>query len=56
MEIQNLLNKLGSDIEEKNNLFGMEEAEQRDCCKVKLELDIAIENYNTIFSAVQMML
>lgn len=56
MEIQTLLNKLGNDIEEKNNLFCMEEAEQRDFCKVKLELDIAIENYNTIFSALHMIL
>lgn len=56
MEIQNLLKKLSKDIEEKNSVLNMEEAELRDTCKTRLELEIAIENYSTVFSALPMLM
>ena len=56
MEIQTLLKKLSNDIEEKSGLLRMAEAEQRDTSKVKMELEIAIENYSTIFSALPMLM
>ncbi|WP_419803192.1 hypothetical protein [Mucilaginibacter sp.] len=56
MEIQNLLKKLSLDIEEKNNLLSTAEAGHRDTFKVKMELEIAIENYSTIFSALPMLM
>ncbi len=55
MEIQTLLKKLGNTIEEKNNLLCMENQEL-DFNKIKLELDIAIDNYNTLFSALPMLM
>ncbi len=56
MEIQTLLKKLSKDIEEKSTLVHMAEAEHRDTCQVKMELEIAIENYSTIFSALPMLM
>ncbi|MGI4750547.1 MAG: hypothetical protein ACRYFB_07935 [Janthinobacterium lividum] len=56
MEIQNLLKKLSVDIEEKNCLLASAEAEHRDTFKMKMELEIAIENYSTIFSALPMLM
>lgn len=56
MEIQNLLKKLSLDIEEKSSLLATAEAEHRDTFKVKMDLEIAIENYSTIFSALPMLM
>ncbi|MVN23182.1 hypothetical protein [Mucilaginibacter arboris] len=56
MEIQALLKKLSNDIEEKSGLLSMAEAEHRDTTKVKMDLEIAIENYSTIFSALPMLM
>ncbi len=56
MEIQNLLKTLSREIEEKNCLLANAEAEHRDTFKVKMELEIAIENYSTIFSALPMLM
>jgi len=55
MEIQSLLNKLTSDIEEKNRLLARAEAEHRDTSKVQMELDAAIENYTVFFNALPLM-
>lgn len=56
MEIQTLLKTLSRDIEEKSCLLAMAEAESRDTFKVKIDLEIAIENYSTIFSALPMLM
>ncbi len=56
MEIQTLLRTLSKDIEEKSSLVSMAEAEHRDASKVKMELEIAIENYSTVFSALPMLM
>lgn len=56
MEIQHLLKKLSLDIEEKSSLLAFAEAELRDTFKVKMDLEIAIENYSTIFSALPMLM
>lgn len=56
MEIQTLLKKLGQDIEEKNSLLSMAEAEHRETSNIKAELEVAIENYSTIFSALPMLM
>lgn len=56
MEIQSLLKTLTQDIEEKSSLLAHAEAEHRDTFKIKMELEIAIENYSTIFSALPMLM
>lgn len=56
MEIQTLLRKLSNDIEEKNSLLSALEAENRDTCNIRMELEVAIENYSTIFSALPMLM
>ncbi len=56
MEIYNLLKKLSTDIDEKSSLLNRAEAEKRDTFKVKMELEIAIENYSTVFSALPMLM
>ena len=56
MEIQAILKKLNKDIEEKNMLLASAEAKHCHICKAKYEaeLEIAIENYSTVFSALPM--
>ncbi len=56
MEIQTLLKTLSRDIEEKSCQLATAEAESRDTFKVKIDLEIAIENYGTIFSALPMLM
>lgn len=56
MEIQTLLNKLSKDIEEKTSLLRRTEADQNDTSTLKMELDIALENYSAIFSALPMLM
>ncbi|MEX8548756.1 hypothetical protein [uncultured Mucilaginibacter sp.] len=56
MEIQSLLKKLSQDIEEKNSLLSMAESEHRETSNIKAELEVAIENYSTIFSALPMLM
>jgi len=56
MEIQTLLKNLSKDIEEKNNFLCMAEAEHHDTYTIKMELEIAIENYSTVFSALPMLM
>lgn len=56
MEIQTLLKKLSQEIEEQNSLLNMAEAEHRETRHIKLELETAIENYSTVFSALPMLM
>ncbi|MGI4729146.1 MAG: hypothetical protein ACRYFL_10345 [Janthinobacterium lividum] len=56
MEIETLLKTLSLDIEEKSSLLAIAEAKRHDTFKVKIELEIAIENYNTVFNALPMLM
>ncbi len=57
MEIQKILKNLSKEIENKNRLLATAEAKNCYSCKVKLELEleIAVENYSTLFSALPML-
>lgn len=58
MEIQAILKKLNNDIEEKNRLIASAEAKHCHICKAKyeMELEVAIENYSSVFSALPMLM
>ncbi len=58
MEIQKILKNLSKEIESKNRLLATAEANNCYSCKVKLELEleIAVENYSTLFSALPMLM
>lgn len=58
MEIKAILKKLNRDIEEKNRLLQSAEAKHCNICKAKyeMELEMAIENYSTVFSALPMLM
>ncbi|MGI4022755.1 MAG: hypothetical protein ACRYFA_14725 [Janthinobacterium lividum] len=56
MELQTLLRTLSKDIEEKSSLLSLAEAEHRDTSKVKMELEIALENYSSVFSALPLLM
>lgn len=56
MEIQILINSLRKDIEEKNYIISAMEAVNSDTRTIRMELEIAIENYSSIFNAIPMLM